>query len=446
MSTSFPPLSVRVPIGLAFVATIGFGVMAAPAQARRRRRESLPTVTSVLPTSASLNDILVIKGKDFRAGTAKDTVLFRKASGGSFIFAPTLAATTTSITLRVPQSVVDALDTANGVAKATRFQLRVIAGRTGALTSVERPPLILPASVATDSPTKDTDGDGIPDSIDPDDDNDGLSDALEAQIGTDPDKVDTDGDGVWDSFEFESALDLNGAALPYPGKKPWPNPLDGSDANDDFDGDGLTMAQESKLWMAAGHPFPLNYSDGTQYAPSPDVDGLDVDAVKTGGPADLRTGVGYLSDDEKDFDGDGLSNWSEFNGPSTQAYWAALDSKLGENPYTLRPFSDLDPTNPDTDGDGVLDGLDDQDDDGWNNLSEQYRAPTYATNEIAYMVNPFNPCLPDWHSPTCSRYAPVTGTAWTPFDLPTLPTAPIGWDVKAGAPTDSPTPGYVPAG
>jgi hypothetical protein len=45
----------------------------------------------------------------------------------------------------------------------------------------------------------DNDGDGIPDSIDPDDDNDGLSDVYERSIGTDPFNTDTDNDGVIDS-------------------------------------------------------------------------------------------------------------------------------------------------------------------------------------------------------------------------------------------------------
>lgn len=47
----------------------------------------------------------------------------------------------------------------------------------------------------------DTDGDGIPNSIDTDDDNDGLSDIEEALYGTDPLRHDTDGDGVSDGQE-----------------------------------------------------------------------------------------------------------------------------------------------------------------------------------------------------------------------------------------------------
>ena len=66
-----------------------------------------------------------------------------------------------------------------------------------------------------------------------DDDNDLLLDDLEASIGTDPCRADTDGDGVADGYEYQSARDLNddeyqqpNAFLPYPGKRPYPNPLD----------------------------------------------------------------------------------------------------------------------------------------------------------------------------------------------------------------------------
>ena len=36
--------------------------------------------------------------------------------------------------------------------------------------------------------------------------------------------------------------------MPYPGKRPYPNPLDGTDANTDYDGDSLTLGEEYKLW------------------------------------------------------------------------------------------------------------------------------------------------------------------------------------------------------
>ena len=55
-------------------------------------------------------------------------------------------------------------------------------------------PLLLLAS-------DDTDGDGIPDNVDPDDDNDDLSDIDEATYETNPLLADTDGDGFNDGME-----------------------------------------------------------------------------------------------------------------------------------------------------------------------------------------------------------------------------------------------------
>ncbi len=82
---------------------------------------------------------------------------------------------------------------------------------------------------------------------------------LESDIGTDPCLADTDGDGVEDGYEYKSAIDLNddefqepNTTLPYPGKRPYPNPLDPSDADKDFDGDVLTLAEEQALWRLDG--------------------------------------------------------------------------------------------------------------------------------------------------------------------------------------------------
>ncbi|QYJ78035.1 tandem-95 repeat protein [Shewanella acanthi] len=53
----------------------------------------------------------------------------------------------------------------------------------------------------------DTDGDGVPDVIDPDDDNDGLSDTDEVTYGTNPLLTDTDGDGISDGDEIANGSD-----------------------------------------------------------------------------------------------------------------------------------------------------------------------------------------------------------------------------------------------
>ncbi len=59
----------------------------------------------------------------------------------------------------------------------------------------------------------DSDGDGIGNNADFDDDNDGLTDEEEATLGTDPVNPDTDGDSLDDGFEVAEGL----------------NPLDGTD-------------------------------------------------------------------------------------------------------------------------------------------------------------------------------------------------------------------------
>lgn len=458
--------SLRVPLLAALALLVSLFSATSPAEAakaKKKKRANLPTVTEVTPLKVSIGDNLVIKGKNFLEGAGKNTILFRPAAGGKTVFAQSVAASATRIVVKVPSRVGDQLTVNNGAQQPTRFQIRVVSTRAStAFTAVGLSPLVLP--LPGGSVGSDCDKDGQSDAVDGDDDNDGLSDAIEIQYGLNTCNVDSDGDSAWDSYEFESALDLNGRAVPYPGKKPWPNPLDASDAKSDFDGDGLQMLQEHMLWQAAGRPFPLNYSDGTQYtggpivAPSPDTQALDIDSIafstqapgappynpeKGKGPS-LRTGEGYLSDEERDFDGDGLSNEAEFNGVMTQKWWSGKNEDWGEKDYKVRVFNDTDPLNPDTDGDGIVDGLDDQDNDGWNNMMEQYRAAVYPTGYLPYMVNPYNPCLPDYHSPTCTRYLSFAEEPPSPWHLAPLPTAPIGWSLLQQGPMDSPLPGYVP--
>ena len=84
-------------------------------------------------------------------------------------------------------------------------------------------------------------------------------------------------------------------------------------------------------------------------------------------------------------------------GTTTDAYY-------GE--YTLRPFASLDMTDPDVDGDTVLDGADDQDNDDWTNASEMYHPRSVNTSAGPRRSNAFNPCAPE-RSRTCPRYEPV---------------------------------------
>jgi hypothetical protein len=277
----------------------------------------------------------------------------------------------------------------------------------------------------------DVDRDGVPNRDDTDDDGDGLPDTLEKQFGLDPLRADTDSDGISDGYEYWSALDLNGAAVPYPGKAPYPNALDGTDANIDFDGDGLTLKLEYQAWNYSGRPQPLNYSDGNPY---------------TGGTA--------TRDGNKDVDGDGLTNFQETTGTMRIDWWEAQYNGTNgpkETPYpdAARKFAEPSFIDPDSDGDGILDGNDDQDHDGYPNWFEASRPSdwldTYTsairfptgtgvpphTNPLA-RVNPFNPCKPIYsnacHNPVPQGYYEL-GEDWASDTTP------------ATAPPMGPTPG-----
>lgn len=102
-----------------------------------------------------------------------------------------------------------------------------------------------PMALAQVPPPMDTDGDGVPDANDSDDDNDGLTDVFEtARFGphTNPKLPDSDGDGLNDLDEYVRMLTNTDRKTGTPG----PNATDPN--NDDTDGDGYTDAAE----VAAG--------------------------------------------------------------------------------------------------------------------------------------------------------------------------------------------------
>jgi hypothetical protein len=280
------------------------------------------------------------------------------------------------------------------------------------------------------------------------------------------------------------------AYTPYPRKLPYPNALDGSDQGTDHDGDDLTLLEEYKLWIytiSAGAPRTLerlSYSAGEQYSVSvrnggsgsrtPTLEHTNYDknnafigwaqahgyefvrlsnladaewwnggtlvnirdfdrdgTVESGGQWDEATyfnhlGGTKLDDSERDEDADGLTNWAETRGCMQQHYWTALYKAEKAYPLTY-PGTRHDDA--DTDGDGVLDGADDQDHDDVPNVMECSRilaadwgeddpedpAATTADGRPAEgWVNPFNPCLPYTASRSCKRIVDIDG-GWAPF-------------------------------
>jgi hypothetical protein len=316
---------------------------AGPAEAAKKKKVvKHPVVTSVTPMNAEVGDQLTIRGRYFKKGKGRNTVVFRR-SGGKAVFVKADVATLTRLYVTVPEKLQGQMGAPGGKPAPTVFQVRILAARLGrSFTPVGKSPRIGPdtdsvsvtpsspppaaAAAAADSDcdgdgsknkddadddndtltdviekslgldtcNADTDGDGTPDKQEvdcdgngvlnrdqADDDSDLLDDALEAKLMTDPCKADSDGDGIEDGYEYKSAIDLNddeyqqpNTALPYPSKRPYPNPLDSGDANHDHDGDGMYMWNEFKLWKytyeTAGTAqrtlFPLSYSAGMQFS------------------------------------------------------------------------------------------------------------------------------------------------------------------------------------
>jgi hypothetical protein len=396
-------------------------VATAPASAATQT----PVIKSISPLKLKVGEKLTIRGKYFLAGKGKMRVFFVRGHGGA-AYAKSDSGSTTKIVVTLPAQLDKVIK-----GKTVRIQIRVLAKRFGALTAAKKSPLVSPSDSTGGGSGGSTQKTCMPNdqaSASNDSDKDGLNDALEVSIGTDPCSADTDKDGVPDGFEYYSAQDLNstvlfgsGPLLPYPGSRPYPNALN-QDQNVDYDGDGLTLGQEYALWHKFGDgQFPLtSYSDGKQMTKSV--------AADPSMPWQDMNGDGMLNDGEQDADGDHLSNWDEANGRMQPDWWKnAYDGSDGgqkETPYPLVEYSGTDMLNPDTDGDGVIDGLDDQDHDGLSNQFEVARPLNWPDTYVSTAhnwdpntntmdpsadpyarVNPFNPCKPVY-SQTCHAHPP----------------------------------------
>ena len=182
----------------------------------------------------------------------------------------------------------------------------------------------------------DTDGDGWIDEYDTDDDNDGLSDIIETELGTDSKKVDTDDDGLTDFEEVNAFKDLDDDGIKDVDDIEF---LDGksSDPKDaDTDDDGLTDKEEVTGVTSSGKAFtatsPVSSdSDGDGLTDKEEITGIiDID---NDGDVDINSLEAITEPLQKDTDSDGLSDLEEI--------------KLG----TL-------PTDADTDDDTVVDSVD----------------------------------------------------------------------------------------
>jgi hypothetical protein len=494
-------------------------VLPAAAVAATKKKAPSPQITRVQPMRVSVGNVLTISGRNFKTKRTKNTVIFRGANGRTAFVKPRRA-TSRKLVLVVPASVARLLKISNSRQQPTRLKLRVLAGTFSKFTPRRLSPVVTAVGSGDGGPGGPGGPGGTPavcndGGVNGDHDGDLISNGDEAnKTHTDPCLKDTDGDGVEDGFEYKSAIDLNddeyqdpNNSLPYPGKRPYPNPLDPSDANTDYDRDVLTLSEEYQLWQyaisqgsAVRTLAPLYYSDGmqasfsTRIAAGPDAgrrvptvlvtnydkhqqfvnwavtNGYRTVQLSDGAPwwdhgttrntyglfdfdrdgdeetvrqPGYRTSElyyydhdndGYVSDDERDEDGDGLDNYEETHGRLSGAeYWNTCYAQ--EKPFPVQ-YTGTSATDPDTDGDGVLDGADDQDHDDIPNLLEVSRVqasglddrdreckpadglptPPLTWHPDAYgRVNPFNPCLPASWSRTCDLHPGLDGGS-APFD------------------------------
>jgi hypothetical protein len=451
-------MAMRRLITICLLALSAIALLVAAPVASAAKKGPKPQITRVTPMRISVGNLLTIRGRHFKAKAKANTVIFR-SNNGRTAFAKPRRASRTKLVVRVPAAVARLLTVKNSRQRPTRLKLRVLAGQFSNYTSRRLSPVV------TGVGGGDGGGGDKPAACDSSSDHDGdlLPNSLELAIKTDPCLRDTDKDGIEDGFEYQSALDLNhypvNPPLPYPGKRPYPNALDPADADSDYDGDGLTQREEFAAWMGfvadgvarTGRPSSLSnltYSDGLQRSITP-----------FGAPADTLyrwvldiDGDNQLSDDERDVDGDGIGNWDEQHGRFTEPWWPAQhdgQNEPKESKYPSINFLDVGDLSDglalvvaDTDGDGVVDGLDDQDHDGLSNQFEIRRPvdwqtdasppfdPSAWTNPWAY-VNPFNPCKP-FNSSRCHSHPPFGYYASDQW-------APIGPNPPGGYPAGGPT-------
>ena len=268
---------------VALLASATAGLAATDAHAKPKKKKA-PRITAIAPKHVAVGQTLTIRGRNFLVGRSKNTVVFKR-KGARAVFAKADVSTKKVLRVKVPATLQKFFALKAGNPVPTVFRLRILAARFGKKFTGRKLSPIVSGPVPTvnqvvQSPDGDCDKDGVKNRYDADDDNDLLTDATEVAIGTVPCNADSDGDGVEDGYEFQSAKDLNddehqnpNQNLPYPGKRPYPNPLY-ADADRDYDGDSLTLANEQALWrysysvshMATRTLTRLSYSDGMQYS------------------------------------------------------------------------------------------------------------------------------------------------------------------------------------
>ncbi len=285
----------------------------------------------------------------------------------------------------------------------------------------------------------DTDGDGVIDALDIDSDNDGIVDNTEAQSAAAfvaPSGVDTDGDGLDNSYDSDNSgtaiVVVNTDGIDQPDyldddadNDGVPDLIEGHDADgngvadvspsgsDDADGDGLNDSFDTvagpAVGNASGSNSPLQNTDGADNRDWRDADD-DNDGTATSGE-DANSNNNFADDDA---DGDGTPDYLESS--TTDADGDGVTDENDPN--------DADPCIPtqfgtgcttDTDSDGTADSVEgeftDSDSDGTPDYLEPSNVDTDGdgTNDQADPAN-LDPCIPSAFGTGCTTDTDGDGT------------------------------------
>ena len=226
--------------------------------------------------------------------------------------------------------------------------------------------------------SNDTDSDGKPDYLDTDDDNDGVLTKNENYNGGTSEDDDTDGDGTPDYLDVDD--DGDGILTKYEnynGGTPEDDDTDGDGKPDyldtDDDGDSLETVAENADPNGDGNPSDAKDSDGDgkpDYLDAKDDTPVDTDTDKDGLTDKQEAALG-TDPNNPDTDGDGINDKAEVGPNLSTPIDTDSDGKIDalddddDNDGILTKYENYNggtPADDDTDGDGIPDYLDTDDD------------------------------------------------------------------------------------
>ena len=201
---------------------------------------------------------------------------------------------------------------------------------------------------ATIAAAQDTDGDGIPNDLDTDDDNDGTPDTDDDFPLDDSEDTDTDGDGTGDNADTD---DDNDGTPDTDDDFPLDDSED-TDTDGDGTGDNADTDDDNDGTPDTDDDFPLDDSEDTDTDGDGTGDNADTDDDNDGTP-DSEDAFPKDDSEDTDTDGDGTGDNAD------------TDDDNDGTPDSEDAFPKDDSEDTDTDGDGVGDNADDDaDNDG----------------------------------------------------------------------------------